>query len=136
MSFLDNLENNLKALESREEKDPEKQKRDQERRDAQRSAALARAPYAAALKNSAFTSKLLTECRAMGRGQRVLVQFVWLGEKLRLEAAAKRLELEPTEQGVMAGFFVDGVEKRREPVDLDGDPTLLARQWLIESRFL
>jgi len=26
MSFLDNLENNLKALESREEKDPAKQK--------------------------------------------------------------------------------------------------------------
>ena len=32
MSFLDNLENNLKALENLEEKDPEKVKRDQERR--------------------------------------------------------------------------------------------------------
>ena len=40
MSFLDNLENNLKALESREEKDPEKVKRDQERREADRNAAV------------------------------------------------------------------------------------------------
>lgn len=33
MSFLDNLENNLKALEGREEKDPEQVKRDRERRE-------------------------------------------------------------------------------------------------------
>ena len=30
MSFLDNLENNLKALENQEEKNPEKVKRDQD----------------------------------------------------------------------------------------------------------
>ena len=54
MSFLDNLENNLKALESREEKDPEKIKRDRERREAERMAALSRAPHADALKNSTF----------------------------------------------------------------------------------
>ena len=51
MSFLDNLENNLKALESQEEKDPEKVKRDQERREAERNAALERAPHLEALKN-------------------------------------------------------------------------------------
>ena len=44
MSFLDNLENNLKALESREEKDPEKIKRDHQRREADRSARSKRAP--------------------------------------------------------------------------------------------
>ena len=133
MSFLDNLENNLKALESRDEKDPEKLKRDQERRDSERSAALARAPHAAALKNSAFTSKLLTECRAVGRSQRVLVQFAWIGEKLRLDAGPKRMELSPTGQGVEAAFCVNGAETRCEAVDLEnGDPAALARQWLTE----
>lgn len=133
MSFLDNLENNLKALESRDEKDPEKLKRDQERRHSERSAALARAPHASALKNSAFTSKLLTECRAVGRGQRVLVQFAWIGEKLRLDAGLKRMELSPTEHGIEAAFFLDGAESRKAPVDLEnGDPSALARQWLTE----
>ena len=33
MSYLDNLENNLKALENQEERDPEKVKREQERRE-------------------------------------------------------------------------------------------------------
>ena len=72
MSFLDNLENNLKALESQEEKDPEKVQRDRERREADRNRALLRAPHVEALKNSAFTSQLLTECRTIGHGQRVL----------------------------------------------------------------
>ena len=72
MSFLDNLENNLKALESREEKDPAQVKQDQERRQAERNAALMRAPHVEALKNSAFTSELLTKCRAIGHAQRVL----------------------------------------------------------------
>ena len=54
MSFLDNLENNLKALESREEKDPEKVRRDQERREAERNAALLRAPHVEALKNASM----------------------------------------------------------------------------------
>ena len=90
MSFLDNLENNLKALENQEEKNPEKVKRDRERREAERASALLRAPHAEALKNSAFTSQLLTQCRTIGREQRVLVQFTWIGENLRLDAAAKR----------------------------------------------
>src|SRR5437660_7966390 len=86
MSYLDNLENNLKALENREEKDPEKVRRDQQRREADRNAALLRAPHADALKNSAFTSTLLTECRTIGHGLRVLVRFTWIGETLRLDA--------------------------------------------------
>src|SRR5271156_3721041 len=98
MSFLDNLENNLKALESQEEKDPEKVRRDQERREADRNAALLRAPHADALKNSAFTSELLTQCRTIGHGQRVLVRFTWIGESLRLDAKEKRMELTPTTQ--------------------------------------
>ena len=131
MSFLDNLENNLKALESREEKDPEKVKRDRERRDAERDAALLRAPHVDALKQSAFTSELLTQCRTIGRGQRVLVQFTWVGEHLRLDAKAKRLELVPTSEGIEAVFSIDGVATRRAKVDPQADDAAaLARSWL------
>src|SRR5271170_2302450 len=117
MSFLDNLENNLKALESREEKDPEKVRRDRERREADRDAALLRAPFADALKNSPFTLELLTQCRTIGHGQRVLVQFTWIGESLRLDAKAKRLELTPTAEGITAVFSLNGVETGRIIVD-------------------
>jgi hypothetical protein len=131
MSFLDNLENNLKALESREEKDPEKVKRDQERREADRNAALLRAPYVEALKNSAFTSELLTQCRTIGHGQRVLVQFTWIGEKLRLDAKTKRMELIPTAEGITAVFSLDGLEMGRAAVDTQADDAaVLARRWL------
>ena len=133
MSFLDNLENNLKALESREQADPEKTKRDQERRESERALALKRAPYASALKNSPFTSQLLTQCRTIGRGQRVLVQFTWIGESLRLDAAQKRMELTPTAEGIVAVMSADGVETGREPVNLDADdPAGLAKRWLAQ----
>ncbi len=132
MSFLDNLENNLKALESREEKDPEKVKRDRDQREADRNAALLRAPHVEALKNSAFTSDLLTECRTIGHGQRVLVQFAWIGESLRLDAKAKRLELTPTAEGITAVFSLGGVETGRISVDPQAnDAAALARSWLL-----
>src|SRR5580698_5987693 len=133
MGFLDNLENNLKALESREEKDPEQVKRDRERREADRNAALLRAPHVDALKNSAFTSDLLTQCRTIGHGQRVLVQFTWIGESLRLDAKAKRMELIPTAEGIMAVFLVNGEETGRSLVDPQTDDAGgLARRWLTE----
>jgi hypothetical protein len=133
MGFLDNLENNLNALERQEEKDPEKVKRDQERRDAERNAALLRAPHADALKNSAFTSELLTQCRAIGHGQRVLVRFTWIDESLRLDAGSKRLELTPTAQGIVAVFSSGGVETGRRPVNPQTDDApALARHWLTE----
>ena len=135
MSFLDNLENNLNALERQEEKDPEKVKREQQRREADRTAALQRAPHADALKNSAFTSDLLTQCRVIGHAQRVLVQFTWIGETLRLDAKAKRMELVPTSEGIMAVFSVSGTETRRERVDPQaGDADALARFWLTGDR--
>jgi hypothetical protein len=134
MSFLDNLENNLKALESREEKDPEQVKRDRERREADRNAALLRAPHVEALKNSAFTSELLTQCRAIGHGQRVLVQFTWIGESLRLDAKAKRMELTPTPEGITAVFSLNGEETGRAKVDPQSDDAAaLARRWLTEG---
>jgi hypothetical protein len=131
MSFLDNLENNLKALESREERDPEKVKREQERREADRTSALLRAPHVEALRTSPFTSELLTQCRTIGHGQRVLVQFTWLGESLRLDAKAKRMELAPTAEGITAVFSVDGQETGRQTVDPNvDDASALARLWL------
>ena len=131
MSFLDNLENNLKALESLEEKDPEKVARDRERREADRNQALLRAPHAEALKNSAFTSALLTECRTIGHGLRVLVKFTWIGENLRLDAKTKRMELVPTSEGITAVLSDGGVETGRTAVDPQiDDAAALARGWL------
>jgi hypothetical protein len=131
VSFLDNLENNLKALESQEERDPEKVKRDRAKRESDRVAALARAPHVEALKNSPFTSELLTHCRAIGRQHRVLVQFTWIGESLRLDAKTRRLELIPAMDGVTAVFSCDGAEVRRTSVDLASDDAeALAQNWL------
>ena len=131
MSFLDNLENNLKALEGREEKDPEVQKRERDRRESEKAAALLRAPYAETLKKSEFTSSLLTECRAVGRTQRVLVQFTWIGDTLRLDAKEKRLELVPTAEGIVGVSSASGVEVGRWPIDFEtGDAAALAQRWL------
>jgi len=134
MSFLDDLENNLKALERQDEKDPEKLKREHERREAERTAALLRAPHVETLKNSQFTMDLLAQCRAIGHGQRVLVQFTWLGETLRLDAKTKRMELVPTPEGIVAVFSVNGSEKARTNVkpQID-DPSSLAQRWLLET---
>ena len=132
MSYLDNLENNLKALENQEERDPQKVKREQERREAERTAALLRAPHAEALKNSPFTLELLTQCRAIGHQQRVLVQFTWLGETLRLDAKEKRMLLAPTSEGIAAVFSVNGDEMGRATIDPQVDDAgALARRWLL-----
>jgi hypothetical protein len=135
MGFLDNLENNLKALENLEERDPEKVKREQERREAERNAARLRAPHVDALKNSPFTMELLTPCRALGRERRVLVQFTWIGEMLRLDAKTQRMELTPTPGGITAVFFLNGDETGSAPVDPSADdPAALARRWLTEPQ--
>jgi len=106
-------------------------KREQERREAERTAALQRAPHADALKNSPFTSELLTQCRAIGHGQRVLVRFTWLGETLRLDAKEKRLQLAPTAEGITAVFSVNGEVTDRANVDPNvDDAAALAKRWL------
>ncbi len=130
MSFLDNLENNLKALESREEKDPAKQKADNERREAERLASLAAAPVAEALKSGPFTERLLTACRALGHSQRTMVRFTWLDTTLRLEAKEKRLDLKPTPEGVAATFFNNNEPVGNELLTLAEDPEALADRWL------
>lgn len=130
MSFLDNLENNLKAMESREERDPEALAREAAAREAARSAALEIAPHADALRNGSFTDGLLTACRIIGHRRRILVRPTWLGSTLRLEAGAQKLELRPTPEGVLAIFFEGGAEKQSVPVDLSSDPVEFAERWL------
>jgi hypothetical protein len=135
MSYSDNLENNLKALENQEERDPVKVQRERERREADKKAAVLRAPYAEALKSSAFTNALLTQCRAIGQGQRTHVRFTWVGETLRLDARQsekdKRMELVPMPEGIVAVFSVDGLETKRAKVNLEkDDPAAFAKKWL------
>lgn len=130
MSFLDNLENNLKALESRSERDPQALAREAVAREAARSAALEIAPHADALRNGSFTDGLLTACRAIGHRRRILVRPTWLASTLRLEAGAQKLELRPTPEGVLAVFFEGGAERRSAPVDLSSDPVEFVERWL------
>jgi hypothetical protein len=130
MSFLDNLENNLKAMESRTERDPEALAREAAAREAARSAALEIAPYAEALRNGPFKDGLLSACRDIGHRRRILVRPVWVDSTLRLEAGDKRLELRPTPSGVMAILFEGGREREVTPIDLSTDPAKLAEKWL------
>jgi hypothetical protein len=130
MSFLDNLENNLKALESRDEKDPEALARAAAAREAARSIALEIAPHAEALRNGPFKDGLLTACREIGHRSRILVRPVWVDSSLRLEAGARKLELRPTPSGVLAVFFDGGIEQESTLVDLSSDPVKLAEKWL------
>ena len=65
MSFLDNLENSLKSLESRDEAsgNAEQQQRARERA---RAEAQAAAPYAEELKKGPFTAELLKQAARVG----------------------------------------------------------------------
>src|ERR1700691_119835 len=130
MSFLDNLESNLKALESRSERDPDALAREAAAREAARSVALEIAPYAEALRNGPFKDGLLTACRDIGHRKRTLVRPVWVDSTLRLEAGAKKLEWRPAPGGVLAIFFEGSTEQERTPIDLASDPVKLAEKWL------
>jgi len=100
MSFLDNLENNLKALENLEAGGID----DRKRREAAREREIAAAPWAERLKNSAYVGKLMRDLTKAGFARRMKVHFVWIGRSLRLEAMGERVELEPTPGGVEAVF--------------------------------
>jgi hypothetical protein len=130
MSFLDNLENNLKALESRDERDPATLAREAAAREAARSVALEIAPYADALRNGPFKDGLLSACREIGHRQRILVRPVWIDSTLRLEAGAKKLELRPTPNGVLAVSLEGDRERESTLVDLSSDPVKLAEKWI------
>jgi hypothetical protein len=127
MSFLDNLENNLKALESREEKDTAGQAN---RREAERARALAVSPWAERLRNGSWTQALLQQATRAGYARRTKVNLAWIDTTLRLEARNLRLELRPEPDGVMAVFLQGTEELRQEPVDLSGDPQTLVDEWM------
>lgn len=129
MSFLDNLENNLKSLESAEE-GKESAERQARARDQARSAAQAIAPWAEELKKSSFTSDLLKHAARIGFSLRVKVHIAWLGTTLRLEARDRRLELRPTPTGIVAAYLEGQKELRSEPLDLSGSAETLVRGWL------
>jgi hypothetical protein len=135
MSFLDNLDDNLKALESRGERDPGAQAREASAQEAARLAALEIAPHAEALRNGPFKDGLLIACRDIGHRGRILVRATWVGATLRLEAGARKLELRPTSAGVLAVFFHEGTERETTPIDLSINPAKIAEKWLaVESR--
>src|ERR1044071_8821174 len=125
MSFLDDLENNLKSLESREESNDavEQQRRARER---DRAEAQASAPYAEELKKGPFTAELLKQAARVGFEKRTKVHVAWLGSTLKLEAREQKLELRPTGSGVQA-VYSDG---RTETVDLKGSAESFIRGWL------
>ncbi|HEU0120551.1 MAG TPA: hypothetical protein VFQ91_08505 [Bryobacteraceae bacterium] len=128
MGFLDNLENTLKNAERGSEREDERAATVSR---AEEMAALrASAPHAETLKKSQWTQDLLTQCVTLGHGQRTRVGMAWVGTTLRLDAKEKRMDLRPTSEGVEAVYSVDGVEIEREPIDMAGDPAVLARKWL------
>jgi hypothetical protein len=126
MSFLDNLENNLKALESREEGGIDESRR----REAERARAIAVAPWAERLKASPFTSGLMQQATIAGRQRRIKVNLMWMGTTLRLEARGHRLELRPEPEGVVAVSLKDNEELSRRPIDLAGSPETLVAEWM------
>lgn len=125
MSFLDSLENNLKALESREEGGLDESRR----RDRDRELALAVAPWAERLKHEPFAKTLMQQATLAGRERRIKVNLMWVDTTLRLEARGHRLELRPGRDGVVAVFLRDAEEQGQEPVDLAADPRMLVSKW-------
>ena len=128
MGFLDNLENNLKSMESAEQ-NREGAEREKSRA-ASRAEALAAAPWAERLKSSPFTAELLRQAARVGFSLRTKVYVAWMGTSLKLEARERRLELRPTPQGVVAVYSRNGVEERTAPLDLAGDAAEFVRAWL------
>jgi hypothetical protein len=126
MSFLDNLENNLKALESREEGGLDQNRR----READRELAIASAPWAERLKREPFAQNLMRQATVAGRQSRTKVNLMWIGTTLRLEARGHRLELRPGPKGIAAVFLRGSEELTQQPVDLAGDPSALTSQWM------
>src|SRR5260370_23940306 len=123
MSYSDNLENNLKALESQQERDPNEHLKRQE----QRNRVLAVAPWGEKLKESSFTEDVMVYATRAAFGVRAKCHITWLQTTLRLEVREKRLELRPTPDGILAAFLENGSEVRSEPLDLAGNSQELVK---------
>jgi hypothetical protein len=133
MSFLDSLENNLKSLENQEERDPARAAELRQQREADRNRALAAAPYAEELKKGKFTAALLDHATRIGHTLRTKVQIIWIDTTLRLQARERRLDLQPTGEGIRAIFMENGTETANRLLNLNADPEALAREWLNPS---
>ncbi len=129
MSFLDNLENNLKSLESQDE-GKESAERDHRERENRRASEQAAAPFAEQLKDGPYTAELLRQSARVGHSLRVMVRATWLGTTLRLEARDRKLELRPTPAGIAVVYLENNREVRSQPLDLTGNPEQLLRAWL------
>ena len=127
MSFLDNLENNLKALENAEQGGVDESKR----READRARSLASAPWAEKLKASSFVPAIMQQSARAGFSRRTKINIMWIGTTLRLEARGQRLELRPTPKGVTAVFLTGINENSQEAVDLNADPAPLLEKLLV-----
>ena len=127
MSFLDSLENNLKALESREQGGLD----EGNRREREKARAKASAPWAERLKQDPWTQNLMQQATRAGYQRRVKVNLVWIGTTLRLEARGHRLELRPAPDGIAAVFLQGLEESKRNPVDLKKDPQKLVAEWML-----
>ena len=129
MSFLDNLENSLKSLESRDET-AQQDKENRKKQEAELALAQAISPAAEQLRSGPFTAALLDESARIGHSLRTKVHITWLGTTLRLDARERRLELKPASDGVQASFFENGVQQSQEAADLQSSGTEFARRWL------
>lgn len=130
MSYLDNLENQLKSLERQEERDPARIQEERDRAARERQNRIAAAPFAEQLRNGKFTQDLLAHATRLGFAKRTKVHMSWMDTTLRLEAKHLRLDLKPTAQGVVAHFLSEGAETGTQTVDLNGDAARLAEQWI------
>jgi hypothetical protein len=128
MGFLDNLESNLKSLESvTEREDPAGAKN---RRESERANRLALQPFVEKLRKSTFTDHLLRAAHQESFRIRARISVVWVGDILRLELPGNRLELRPSRQGVMAVASHEGHVSDPVLVNFEGDPKHLLQSWL------
>ena len=126
MSFLDNLENNLKALESREQGGLD----EGNQREAAKKRAQLEAPWADRLKKDPWTATLMQRATRAGFERRTKVHLIWVGTTLRMEARGQRLELRPGADGVAAVYLQGSEPVKQEKVDLTGDPAKLIAGWM------
>ena len=124
MSFLDSLENNLKAMEGTEASGLD----DRMRRENERQRAVASAPWARKLRSAAYAQALMERASRAGYKIRTKVNVLWIGDTLRLEARGHRLELRPTPEGILAVRLKHQEEVKRELIDLAGTPDALLEE--------
>jgi hypothetical protein len=131
MSFLDNLESNLKNMEAVGEREDAPGAKN--RREADRAARIALQPFVEKLRKSPFTDRLLRAAHLESFRIRARITAVWIGDMLRLELPGKRLELIPSPSGVKAQETLNGVPAEPVAVDFESDPAELLKHWLSKT---